>query len=99
MLNIARIRQDFEILNKNVKGKPIIYFDNACMSLKPKQVVEAMNRYYNEFPACGGRSLHSLGKRVTEEVRNSRRIMQKLINAKSEKEIIFTKNTTEGINL
>lgn len=99
MLNANKMREDFEILNKNVKGKPIIYFDNACMSLKPKQVVEAMNRYYSEFPACGGRSLHSLGKKVTEEMRNARRIMQKFINAKSEKEIIFTKNTTEGINL
>src|SRR3989338_4897905 len=99
MLNIAKIREDFEILNKTVKGKQIIYFDNACMSLKPRQVVEAMNRYYNEFPACGGRSLHSLGKRVTEEIRKARITLKKFINAKSEKEIIFTKNTTESINL
>lgn len=99
MLNADKIREDFEILNKEIKGKPIIYFDSACMSLKPKQVVDAMNRYYAEFPACGGRSLHSLGKKVTEEMRNARKTIQKFINARSEKEVIFTKNTTEAINL
>lgn len=98
-LNINKIREDFDILNREINGKPIIYFDNACVTLKPKQVVEAMNNYYRDFPACGGRSMHKLGKRVTEEVEKSRKTIKKFINAKKNNEIIFTRNTTEGINL
>ncbi|MFQ6020640.1 MAG: aminotransferase class V-fold PLP-dependent enzyme [Candidatus Aenigmatarchaeota archaeon] len=94
MLDIKKIRRDFPILKKG-----IIYFDNACVTLKPIQVIEAMNRYYYEFPACGGRSSHKLGKKVTEEIENSRKIIQKFLNSKKENEIIFTKNTTESINL
>jgi len=68
------------------------------MALKPKQVVDAMNRYYLEFPACGERSSHRLGKQVTEEYEAARSKVAKFIGAKSE-EIIFTKNTTEGLNI
>ena len=96
-MNINKIREDFPILN-NPK-KPVIYFDNACMTLRPKQVIEKMNEYYYEYPACAERSHHKLGKRATEEYNNARAIIRKFINAKSDKEIIFTKNTTEGINL
>ena len=96
-MNVTKIREDFPILN-NPK-KPIIYFDNACMTLRPKQVVEKMEQYYYEYPACAGRSNHRLSERATNEFDNSRNIIRKFINAKSEKEIIFTRNTTEGINL
>jgi len=99
VLNIEKIRQDFPIYNKQINGKPIIYMDSACVTLKPIQVMDAMNKYYQEFPACASRSAHKLGRRVTEEVDNSRKIIQKFINAKKSNEIIFTKNTTEGINL
>ncbi len=84
---------DFPILQKNFS-----YIDSACMSLKPKQVVEAMNRYFYEFPACGERSSHRLGKIVTEEFHTARKTVAKFIGAK-ENEILFTKNTTEGINI
>ncbi|MFH0949140.1 MAG: aminotransferase class V-fold PLP-dependent enzyme, partial [Candidatus Aenigmatarchaeota archaeon] len=93
-MNIEKLREDFPILKSG-----IIYFDNACVSLKPKQVIEAMNKYYYEFPACGQRSEHKLGKKVTESVWQSRKELKKFFNAKSEKEIIFTKNTTESINI
>jgi cysteine desulfurase/selenocysteine lyase len=92
-----KIRGDFPILN-NPK-KPVIYFDNACMTLRPKQVVEKMNQYYYEYPACAERSHHKLGKKATEEYKNSREIIRRFINAKSDKEVIFTRNTTESINL
>lgn len=92
-LNVEKVRKDFPVLD----GK-IIYFDNACMSLKPKQVVEKMNEYYNEYPACGGRSGHTLAKRVELEVDKAREEVRKLINAKHSSEIIFTRNATEGIN-
>ncbi|MBL7054594.1 aminotransferase class V-fold PLP-dependent enzyme [Candidatus Woesearchaeota archaeon] len=98
-LNVEKIREDFSILNKTINNKPIIYMDSACVTLKPKQVVEKINQYYNEFPACAGRSTHKLGKKVTEEVEQSRKTIQKFINAKKQEEIIFTRNTTEGINL
>lgn len=93
-----RIRADFPILGKKIHNRPIVYFDNACQSLRPKQVIDRMMEYYLEFPACGGRSGHSLGRRVDEEVNNSRRTLAKFFSAK-ENEMIFTKNTTESINL
>jgi len=92
--NPESCRKDFAILSN-----PIIYFDNACMSLKPKQVVEKMLEYYNEYTACGGRSAHRFAARVEDEVLNARNEVRGFINAKDASEIIFTKNTTEGINL
>jgi cysteine desulfurase / selenocysteine lyase len=92
-MKMEEIRKDFPVLQKR-----IAYLDSACMALKPVQVVEAMNRYYLEFPACGERSKHSLGRIVTEEYDNSRKKITKFIGAK-DNELIFTKNTTEGLNL
>jgi cysteine desulfurase / selenocysteine lyase len=97
MLNTEKIRADFNVL-KDGKSIPI-YFDSACMSLKPQQVIDAMNDYYLHFPACAGRSFHKMGNIVTEKVKETRQLVAKLINADSENEIIFTRNTTEGINL
>ena len=94
-MNIQKIREDFPVLQA---GKPLIYFDNACQTLRPVQVIEKISEYYKEYPACGGRSVHRLGKRVTEEVQKSRQIVQKFIGAVRPEEIIFTRNTTEGIN-
>src|SRR3989338_27727 len=93
-MNTDKIRKDFPIL----KDGKIVYFDNACMSLKPVQVVQAMERYYYEFPGCAGRSMHKIGKRTEEEYAKAREKVAKFINAKHG-EIIFTKNTTESINL
>lgn len=98
MLNIEKIRADFNILNKE-DGLIPVYLDSACMSLKPNCVVEAMNDYYFHFPACAGRSAHKLGDKATKKIKETRQIVAKFINAKSEHEIIFTRNTTEGINL
>ena len=98
MLDTEKIRRDFPALQQTINGKPIIYFDNACVSLKPRQVIEAMNEYYEKYPACAGRSIHKLGSKVTEKYHEAREVIAKFINAKT-KEIIFTRNTTEGINL
>lgn len=98
-MNIEEIRMDFPIFKRQINGMPIIYMDSACVSLKPAQVINALNRYYHEFPACGGRSEHRLGNKVTEEVYNARKILQNFLNVKKANEIIFTKNSTEGINL
>jgi len=101
-MDTSKIRQDFPVLSGDNKGnseQPLIYFDNACMALKPRQVVEAMNTYYNEFPACAGRSVHKLSNKVEEQRKASRETLQKFIGAKKAEEIIFTRNTTEGLNL
>ena len=96
MIDTDKIRSDFKILG----GEKIpIYFDSACMSLKPNSVVEAMNQYYYEFPACTNRSPHKLGQKATKKVEEARKNIAKFINANSEKEIIFARNATEGINL
>jgi cysteine desulfurase/selenocysteine lyase len=92
------LRLDFPILQKRIAGKPIIYFDNACMTLKPTPVIAAMDDYYENFPACVGRSAHKLGKLATERYARAREKVAKLIGARPE-EVVFTRNTTEGINL
>lgn len=98
MLNIDKIRADFNIL-KGENGLVPVYLDSACMSLKPKSVIEVMDNYYLNYPACAGRSSHKLGDKVTKKIKETRQIVAKFINAKNENEIIFTRNTTEGINL
>ncbi|MBU0907798.1 MAG: cysteine desulfurase [Nanoarchaeota archaeon] len=92
--NVEKVRKDFPVLSQR-----LVYFDNACMSLKPKQVVEKMNEYYEKYPACGGRSGHRLSREVDYQVELARREVQKLIGAGSQEEIIFVRNATEGINL
>lgn len=94
-INTEKVRKDFEVFKNH---KDLIYFDNACMTLRPRQVLESMNRYYNEFPACVGRSHHKLSKLATEAYDESRRKVSSFIGAK-ESNLIFTKNTTEGVNL
>jgi len=98
-MDVEKIRADFPVLQTKLKGKPIIYFDNACMALRPRQVVEAMNEYYFKYPGCAGRSIHKIGNMVTENYEAARKRMAKFIGAKDDKEIIFTRNTTEGLNL
>lgn len=98
MLDINKIRTDFDILDDRNSKKPI-YFDNACMSLKPKQVIKAITEYYTDYPACAGRSSHHMGDMVTKKVKETRKLVEEFINASNENEIIFTRNTTEGINL
>lgn len=92
-MDVEKIRQDFTILQKG-----IVYLDSACMSLKPRQVLDAMMQYYNEFPACAARSSHRLGVAAGRAYEDARKTMAKFIGAKP-KEIIFTRNTTEGVNL
>jgi cysteine desulfurase/selenocysteine lyase len=98
-LDVQRLREDFQVLQKDFDGKKIVYLDSACMALKPNQVIEKMNEYYYEFPGCGDRSVHRIATRVTIAVEEARVKLQKLINAKEHSEIIFLRNATEGINL
>lgn len=92
-------RLDFPILNPQNNVKPVIYLDTACQSLRPRQVIEAMDRYYAQYPACSGRSNHQLAATVTRLVDDARQQMARLLGASRMEEIVFTRNTTEGINL
>jgi cysteine desulfurase/selenocysteine lyase len=98
-MNIEKIRQDFPLLQIKVRDKPIIYFDNACQTLRPQSVLNAMNGYYERYSGCAGRSMHMLGDMVTKKCNESREAVAKFIKAKRKEEIIFTRNATEGINL
>jgi cysteine desulfurase/selenocysteine lyase len=99
LLDVNKIRSDFPIFSYEVYGKPFIYLDSACMALKPKQVIEVMNEYYYEHPACGGRSVHKLGTKVSIRCDSARERIRDFLSAEKTDEIIFTKNTTEGINI
>ncbi|OGL45912.1 MAG: hypothetical protein A2161_02035 [Candidatus Schekmanbacteria bacterium RBG_13_48_7] len=98
-LNIELLRKDFPALHVKVNKKPIIYLDNACMTLKPIIVVDAIKDYYYSYPGCHGRTSYYFGRKTTEEYNRARQKLAKLINAPQTKEVIFTRNTSEGINL
>ncbi|MFH0868933.1 MAG: cysteine desulfurase [archaeon] len=98
VLDVGRIRADFPILYKKFGGKPLIYFDNSCMTLRPTQVISAMNSYYENFPACAGRSAHKIASKASEEYAAAREKVARFIGAEP-REIVFTRNTTESINL
>lgn len=79
--------------------KNIVYLDSACVAMKPRQVIEKIKEYYTEYPVCQGRSNHQLAERLNKEVHAARKRIQKFFNAKHPEEIIFTRNTTEAINI
>ncbi|WP_312767649.1 cysteine desulfurase [Epilithonimonas sp.] len=99
MFNIKNIRAQFPILNQQVNGKPLVYLDNAATSQKPISVLETWEKYYATINANVHRGIHTLSQLATEEMELSRKKIQRFINAKHDYEVIFTKGTTEGINL
>ena len=98
-MNIQKIRNLFPILQTEINGKPLVYLDNAATSQKPISVIETWEKYYKTLNANVHRGIHTLSQQATEEMENSRKKIQKFINAKKDYEVIFTKGTTEGINL
>ncbi|MBW8362398.1 MAG: cysteine desulfurase [Kaistella sp.] len=99
MFDLQNIRSQFPILNRQINGKPLVYLDNAATSQKPASVLESWQKYYTEINANVHRGIHTLSQLATEEMELSRKKIQKFINAKNDFEVIFTKGTTEGINL
>jgi len=97
--NLRNFREDFPILNEEVNGRKIIYFDSAATSQRPNQVLEAVLKYDHEANGNPHRGSHTLSMRATEAFEQVREKVRKFIGAKSTKEIIFTKNATEAINL
>jgi len=99
MLDIKSVRDDFPILKTLVRGKPLVYLDNAATTQKPNVVIEKINKYYLEMNSNIHRGIHYLSQIATDEYEASRIKIQKFINAKHSEEIIFTKGTTESLNL
>lgn len=97
--NVNEIRKDFQILEQEIYGHPLVYLDNAATTQKPKVVTDAMQHFYTHDNANINRGVHTLSQRSTLQFEEVRKQVQLFINAKTDKEIIFTRGTTEGINL
>ena len=95
-MDISKYRKDFPILNS--ENRPV-YLDSACMTLRPKAVIDAVTDYYTNYPACGGRSVHKLSWQVTENFEMARDSIRRFMGAENQSEIIFTKNATESMNI
>ena len=97
--DVLKYREDFPILAQKVYGKPLIYFDNAATTQKPQVVIEVLNRYYSFENANIHRGIHYLSQKATDAYDDARASVQRFLNAKSAREIIFVRGATEGINL
>ncbi len=99
MFDVHRVRADFPILHTKVQGKPLVYLDNAATTQKPRAVIDSQVRYYATLNANVHRGVHTLSQRATDEFEGAREAVRKFLNAGSTREVIFTRGTTESINL
>ena len=97
--DVGRVRADFPILRREIHGKPLVYLDNAATTQKPRQVLDAVARYYTSNNANVHRGVHLLSQLATDEYEAARETVRAFFNAGSSREIVFTRNSTEGINL
>ena len=98
-LDVEKVRADFPILSRTVRGRPLVYLDNAATTQKPVSVVEALARYYTDLNANVHRGVHELSELATDAYERARERVRSFLNAAEAREIIFTRNATEGINL
>jgi cysteine desulfurase / selenocysteine lyase len=96
---VEKVRKDFPILSEKVHGKSLVYFDNAATSQKPQVVIDAVHRYLSTYNSNIHRGVHGLSERATEAFEQSRKKVQRFINAAESREVIFVRGTTEAINL
>ncbi len=97
--DVDRIRSDFPILERTVHGRPLVYLDNAATTQKPRAVIDALDRYYAETNSNVHRGVHYLSQKATEEFEAARSRVRAFINAEQDRQVIFTRGTTEAINL
>ncbi len=97
--DVVRVRHDFPILSRKVRGKPLVYLDNAATTQKPQAVIDRLVRYYTDENSNVHRGVHYLSEIATAAYEDGRTTVKRFINARSEKEIVFTRGTTESINL
>jgi len=95
-MDLSKYRKDFPILN--TEDAPT-YLDSACMTLRPQQVIDSIMEYYTKYPACGGRSVHRMSWQVTEGFEMARDSLRRFVGAEQTSEMVFTRNTTEGMNI
>ena len=98
-MDINKIRSDFPTLNIKVNGKPLVYFDNGATSQKPNVVIDQIANYYQNYNSNIHRGVHSLSQKATQAYEDARKKIASYINASKSEEVIFTKGTTDGINL
>lgn len=98
-MDILKIREDFPILKTKINGKDLVYFDNGATAQKPKQVIDSIAKYYSEENSNIHRGVHTLSQRATEHYERARATVQDHLHAASSQEIIFTRGTTESVNL
>ena len=98
-LDVHALRAEFPVLAREVHGKPLVYLDNAATVQRPQRVIDAMDRFYRHYNANVHRGVHQLSAEASEAFEESRRDVARLLNAASEREVIFTRGTTEAINL
>ena len=98
-LDVQRVRRDFPILQQEVRGRPLVYLDNAATSQKPHQVIDALTRYYTAENSNIHRGVHYLSELATTKYEATRSTVKRFINAGEEREIVFVRGTTEGLNL
>ena len=96
---VSKIREDFPILRQKANNHPLVYFDNAATTQKPVQVMQAITGYYERENSNIHRGVHYLSQKATEAYEETRKEVQQFIHAASAQEVIFTKGTTEAINL
>ena len=97
--DVERVRADFPILSTLVHGKPLVYLDNAATTQKPRSVIDAVSQYYETTNANVHRGVHTLSQRATDEFEGAREAVRQFLNAAESREIVFTRGTTESINL
>ena len=97
--DVARIRRDFPVLDQLVNGKPLVYLDNAATTQKPRSVIDAISNYYLYNNSNVHRGVHTLSQRATDDYEVGREAVRRFINAPDASEIIYVRNTTEGLNL
>ena len=94
-MDLAKLREDFPAL---CEDQPVAYLDNACVTLRPHSVINAISDYYTKTPGCGGRSVHRFGTTVSKTIAHSRKTLGEFFNAPSVNEIVFTRNATHSLN-
>jgi cysteine desulfurase/selenocysteine lyase len=99
VFDVAKIREDFPVLKQTVNGKPLVYLDNAATSQKPQAVIDALVRYYTTENSNVHRGIHTLSQHATDDYESARSKVRQFINAAEDKEIVYVRGTTEGINL
>ena len=98
-IDVERIRQDFPILHQQINGKPLVYLDNAATTQKPQAVIDAITNYYVKNNANVHRGVHTLSQRATDDYESARESVRRFINAPDDREVIYVRGATEGLNL